>query len=276
MAAPLIVYRYGDPGFTPEATLYNALHGEVTRISENRIVLDHPFGERLVIKGTFEVDNGTLIGGSVSGFNLYQDSTRIITGKNLTIDGGELKDALAQLETNGDVLSDLLWKGANLRGSEFGDELVTNSFNVTLLGRGGADRLYGAEGRQTLDGGDGNDMLIGYGARDFLIGGDGRDLFVFSDLNKSDKVLDFSHADDTLGFDANTFNALGKGFLKEFQFRVGTEATTSAHRFIYNDASGALYYDHDGFGGDPQVKVAVLSPGLDLRANDILVGEFIA
>jgi Ca2+-binding RTX toxin-like protein len=39
---------------------------------------------------------------------------------------------------------------------------------------------------------------------------------------------------------------------------LGTSATTSSQRFIYNDTSGGLFFDADGIGGTAQVRLAQL------------------
>jgi Ca2+-binding RTX toxin-like protein len=48
------------------------------------------------------------------------------------------------------------------------------------------------------------------------------------------------------------------GVLDVSRFTLGTSATTSSQRFIYNDKSGALFFDADGVGGTAQVRLAQL------------------
>ncbi|MEH2302964.1 MAG: hypothetical protein V7K88_29345 [Nostoc sp.] len=71
------------------------------------------------------------------------------------------------------------------------------------------------------------------------------------------------------GFDGG----LSIGSLQKSQFTIGTSATTSAQRFIYDNITGALYYDQDGSTGVfNQVKFAQLSAGLSLTNNNFVVG----
>ncbi|MDF5736366.1 hypothetical protein [Nostoc sp.] len=60
--------------------------------------------------------------------------------------------------------------------------------------------------------------------------------------------------------------------LKASQFTIATSATTSEERFIYNDITGALFFDLDGSAsGFTQVKFAQLSAGLSLTQNNFVV-----
>ncbi|MCA3284798.1 MAG: hypothetical protein ING16_18275 [Roseomonas sp.] len=42
-------------------------------------------------------------------------------------------------------------------------------------------------------------------------------------------------------------------------FTIGAAATTSAHRIIYNNVTGALFYDADGSGAGSVVQFATLA-----------------
>ena len=121
------------------------------------------------------------------------------------------------------------------------------------------------------------DVLVGGAGNDTLVGGNSADKFVFNSPNEGiDTIENFSIAQgDKIVIDANNF---GGGLtatiysgspLLENQFHVGSSATQSSHRFIYNDVTGMLSFDFDGFGGQSQVDLAVLSPGLALSNNDI-------
>jgi Ca2+-binding RTX toxin-like protein len=56
------------------------------------------------------------------------------------------------------------------------------------------------------------------------------------------------------------------GTLAASAFKLGTAATTTAHRIVYDQASGALYYDADGVGGAAQVQFAKVNPSTALTA----------
>ena len=54
--------------------------------------------------------------------------------------------------------------------------------------------------------------------------------------------------------------------LSSSAFTLGTSATTTAHRIVYDQASGAIYFDADGFGGKAQVQFAKVAAGTALTA----------
>ncbi|MEH1831743.1 MAG: calcium-binding protein, partial [Nostoc sp.] len=65
---------------------------------------------------------------------------------------------------------------------------------------------------------------------------------------------------------------LSIGSLQTSQFTIGTSATTSNQRFIYNNITGGLYFDLDGSaGGFTQVKFAQLLSGVSLTKNNFVV-----
>lgn len=53
---------------------------------------------------------------------------------------------------------------------------------------------------------------------------------------------------------------------------MGTAASSSSHRFIYDAGSGDLFYDSDGIGVNEQIKIAHLASGLSLGSADLFVG----
>ncbi|MBD0389489.1 MAG: calcium-binding protein, partial [Nostoc sp. C3-bin3] len=56
------------------------------------------------------------------------------------------------------------------------------------------------------------------------------------------------------------------------QFTLGTSATTSTQRFIYDNSTGGLFFDQDGSAAKfTQVKFAQLSVGLTLTNNNFVV-----
>ncbi|NEP56688.1 MAG: hypothetical protein F6K31_06640 [Symploca sp. SIO2G7] len=54
-------------------------------------------------------------------------------------------------------------------------------------------------------------------------------------------------------------------------FTIGSAATKASDRFIYNDTTGALFFDPDGTGALAQVQFAQLSGGVALTHSDIFV-----
>ncbi|MHC5720872.1 MAG: calcium-binding protein, partial [Nostoc sp.] len=86
-------------------------------------------------------------------------------------------------------------------------------------------------------------------------------------------LYNFDATKDRIQVSAHGFGGgLSTHSLKADQFTIGTSATTSNQRFIYNNITGALYFDLDGSAhGFSQVKFAQLSAGLSLTQNNFVV-----
>lgn len=133
-------------------------------------------------------------------------------------------------------LHDLLFAGPmTLEGSAGSDWLIGDKFADHLNGHGGADLLSGGNGGDVILGGNGHDDLAGGNGKDVLNGG------------------------------------AGAGELGAAKFHIGEHAHDGSDRIIYNDQTGALYYDPDGKGGVSQVKFAELDAGLKLSHSDFSV-----
>jgi Ca2+-binding RTX toxin-like protein len=133
----------------------------------------------------------------------------------------------------------------------------------TLVGTNANDTIFGLAGNDTISGGAGNDIIYGGAGVDLLFGGAGRDMFRFNQSNEGiDKINDFVVGEDLIGLSSAGFggsSVVGNvGGLDSSRFTFGTSATTASQRFIYNDKSGALFFDADGFGGTAQVRLAQL------------------
>lgn len=158
--------------------------------------------------------------------------------------------------------------------------------NHAIQGRGGNDVIRMDAGSDSLDGGAGNDVLVGGRDTDTLTGGTGADQFVFDAYFSSfsastdgvDVIADFNPAEgDKLVIPLDSFNlgSLAAGPLPANLLRVGASATTSTQRFIYNPATGALFYDFDGSGSFTQEQIASLSSGLTLSNSSFeVIGGF--
>ncbi|MHC5831565.1 MAG: calcium-binding protein, partial [Nostoc sp.] len=100
---------------------------------------------------------------------------------------------------------------------------------------------------------------------DSLYGGLGINTFAVNSYNEgSDTLYNFKPTKDRIQVSANGFGGgLSAPSLKEDQFAIGTSASTLLQRFIYNDITGALFFDQDGSAhGFTQIKFAQLSAGL--------------
>ncbi|MBD2409743.1 hypothetical protein FACHB389_09970 [Nostoc calcicola FACHB-389] len=221
--------------------------------------------------------NNTLEGGAGDDLLKAEGST----GDNL-LSGGDGND---QLDISGDYsyyndydYNDSRSKGNNtLEGGAGNDYLfVSGSTGDNLLfGDDGNDYIfaYGASGNNTLYGGNGNDTLGGNG-NDSLYGGDGTDTFAFGSYNQGVVTIsDFNAANELIEVSTYGFGGgLSKPSLLASQFTIGTSATTSTQRFIYDNTTGALFFDQDGNASAfTQVKFAQLSAGVILNENNFVV-----
>ncbi len=191
--------------------------------------------------------------------------------------GGEGDDVLS-----GDAGDDVLAGGAGndkLVGGAGNDLLDGGVGDDNLSGGQGSDILLGGEGADKLVGGEGDDTLAGGLGNDVLQGGAGQDLFRFDAVLGADANLDtiagFSVVDDTIALAEAIFAELGAGPLADGLFwKSGTAmaAHDADDRIVYNTATGALYYDADGIGGEAAIQFATLSGSPDhLTAADFAV-----
>jgi Ca2+-binding RTX toxin-like protein len=133
----------------------------------------------------------------------------------------------------------------------------------SIAGNTLANVLTGGALADTLNGGIGHDTLSGGAGNDSLIGGSGNDNFIFYTAPHEanvDTIRGYAATNDTILLDGRVFTAFASpGTLAAGAFRVGTEATGTEHRIIYNAATGALFYDADGLGGAAAVQFATLT-----------------
>lgn len=157
--------------------------------------------------------------------------------------------------------------GANRNGAG-------NSLDNSIIGNSGANILAGRDGADSLNGGDGADTLNGGAGEDVLNGAGGADVFVFDTsraAGNTDTISNFGFG-DKIHLDNAIFTALGSaGALSSARFRVGTSAQDANDHVIYNPATGALYYDHNGDASGGAFRIATMPTGLALTAADILV-----
>ena len=134
---------------------------------------------------------------------------------------------------------------------------VLNGLSIT--GNAGANMLKGTAFNDVLVGGNGNDTLTG---------GLGADIFVFNTPPHSstnhDTITDFQPGQDLLQFSKGVFTTISSTvgeLLHANEFWSGngvTSAHDSSDRFVYDTATGNLYYDADGSGGVAAVLVALI------------------
>jgi Ca2+-binding RTX toxin-like protein len=155
-----------------------------------------------------------------------------------------------------------------------GDDRFNGSLgNDTLNGEEGNDNLLGGDGNDVLIGSLDKDVLAGNAGRDTLTGGEGQDRFAFASVSdRIDVITDFVAVDDTISISAAGFGGgLVKGALPSSQFILGAAAGDASDRLIYNQTTGALFFDIDGSGATAQVQIATLAGRPALSSRDILV-----
>ncbi|MEH1803303.1 MAG: calcium-binding protein [Nostoc sp.] len=149
--------------------------------------------------------------------------------------------------------------------------------NIQELNIGGtvyADNIVGGNSGDVLFGYNGNDLLTGGKGNDALYGGNGTDTFAFSNYNEGiDTLADFDTTDEVIQVSAAGFGgSLAVGTLSADKLTIGSAASAITQRFIYDDITGALFFDQDGSAGAfTQVQFAQLSSGLSLRASNFVV-----
>jgi Ca2+-binding RTX toxin-like protein len=165
-------------------------------------------------------------------------------------------------------------------GNGLANSLTGNKAANSLEGGGGKDTLTGGGGNDTLSGGDGDDRLIGGPGRDRLIGGSGADRFDFTtqpaNPENVDTIVDFESGVDRIALDDAIFTALaGLGptlpagaYVEGPAVRNGKDADD---RLALDTGNGSLYFDPDGLGGLPAVKLAVLTGVTHLELSDFLI-----
>jgi Ca2+-binding RTX toxin-like protein len=175
------------------------------------------------------------------------------------LDGGE-----GQNYIEGGAGDDTIYGGSG------NDEFYGDAGNDSIDGGAGDDWLDGGADNDTLVGGAGEDTLVGGLGLDNLSGGAGVDVFVLNKNGGIDSIGDFMTSGDKLQVSASTFGGgLVAGLLSGNQFLSGAavgagSATNASQRFLYNNTTGALYFDANGSAAGNGVQIATLTtnPGL--------------
>jgi len=160
-----------------------------------------------------------------------------------------------------------------INGTNAGERITGSGHADIIRGLGGRDTILGLGGQDKLHGGVGHDVLNGGRGGDVLTGGAGRDAFVFGarpDANAPDIIRDFSARDDTIRLHLKAFPTLA-GILTVDAFYKGLASHDADDRIIYDETSGALFYDADGSGADAAVQFAGLRHHPAITAADFLV-----
>ena len=138
---------------------------------------------------------------------------------------------------------------------------------LNLTGNETGNVVWGNAGNNVLNGREGNDELIGVS---------GEDSFLFNtelDADTNVDVITGFDANDTIWLDDDIFSSglVTNNSVAGSQFVIGAAALDAGDRIIYNDVTGAVYYDSDGTGGTAAIQFATLSAGLALTNFDFFV-----
>lgn len=164
------------------------------------------------------------------------------------------------------------------KGNALDNTITGNGGHNNLNGLAGNDTLLGKGGNDAINGGVGNDQLWG-GTVGVLSGDGSNDVFVFntalSTTTNVDTIGDFEVGVDQILLGHTIFSKLLAGDLSAENFKsysgvlVGQDANDYV---LFEQTTGALYYDADASAVGAAVKFAVVvSPSGTLTENDISV-----
>jgi serralysin len=230
--------------------------------------------------------NGTA--GDDSIFGLAGNDRLSGLGGNDILDGGTGNDTMTGGTGNDtyivDAARDKVVESTNggidtVRTSLANFVLVANVENLEFTGSATtAFRGTGNVLANVIRGGNGNDTLNGMAGHDHLWGGSGRDSFAFTTAlgaTNVDVIGDFNAAEDTILLENSVMRALGKaGALSAGSFVNGTAALDVSDRILFDQATGALFYDADGTGAIAAVRFATIDlAGLQgtVTASDFVI-----
>lgn len=244
--------RFDDKEMTPAQLLANASTplADVLELTASG-TLDGGAGNDTLKGSGF---NDTMIGGTGNDFmsgkggndTYYVDSVNDIVVENADENPGDDQDTVILTMTSGTYALGV--------GNDVEIGVIESAGAVNLTGNELDNTLTGGKGVNILIGGAGNDIINGGLGADVLTGGAGADNFVFNTQFGStnvDKVTDFVMGEDHITIDLT-------GFSHPSMAGADLQITTSSY-FRYNNATGALMYDEDGFGtGKASVTIAIL------------------
>jgi Ca2+-binding RTX toxin-like protein len=189
------------------------------------------------------------------------------------------------VDNAGDVVSELAGQGADTIYAALSYTIAANVAKLQLTGSaainatgrdGQADTLFGNSGVNIINGKSGGDLIAGGLGTDNLTGGAGTDIFRFDTApgaSNKDTIVDFSAPSDTIQLDNAIYTDLvATGFLAADLFKnLNLGAQDTDDRILYNDTTGAIFYDADGLGGAASVQFALLAANPTVTAADFAV-----
>ncbi|WP_457090747.1 polysaccharide lyase family 7 protein [Microvirga sp. P5_D2] len=160
-------------------------------------------------------------------------------------------------------------------GSKGAAASPSSNVTKTVKGTNGHNVLSGSSSKEVIYGYGGPDKLYGKGGNDTLVGGAGKDAFVFDATPNSktnmDVIRDFSLRDDVIRLNDSVYTGIQSGRLSADSFVIGAQASDPSDRIVYDDKTGAVFYDADGSGNVDAVQFARIDAGLSLMASHFII-----
>jgi Ca2+-binding RTX toxin-like protein len=179
---------------------------------------------------------------------------------------GAIIDMANQEFNAGSAVDDTFVNINRINGSDLGADTLKGDANDNyLVGYGGIDTLQGNDGADTLRGGAGADILSG---------GAGADKFRYNAVNEGgDEISSLSSLDD-FQFLRTAFGNLAGANVAAINFlsrASGNAATTTNHRFIFDQATDTLWYDSNGSNAGGLTMIADIGSNTTLTHLDLLL-----
>jgi Ca2+-binding RTX toxin-like protein len=211
-----------------------------------------------ILNGGIDLVGDTLIGG-------LGNDTYIINSSN---------DDITELAGGGTADRALCSVGFALATGDNVEFLQTTNAALTT-----AINLLGNEFAQTITGNAGANALFGRGGNDTLTGGLGNDIFFFDTfpdpVANRDVITDYNAAADTIYLEDGVFIGISAGghLLNPTLFKNLTTGglVDADDRILYNDTTGALFYDGDGSGVGVAIQFATLNGAPTVDFTDFFV-----
>ena len=260
----------------------NRWAGHDTVISSVDFRMGRAHIEDLELTGTARLGAGNGLMNTITG----NDGDNILDGgKNVDTLIGGLGNDTYLIRAPGDNAVELAGEGIDTVKAYRAYTLDANVENLHLqtLRNDAGEGIAGVNGigndlDNTIIGNPFDNVIAGREGNDTLRGQAGADTFVF------DRALGADNVDHILDFNTNTvdegdilrmrqehFPGIVKGTLDAALFVAGTAAVDADDRFIFDQASGQLWFDVDGSGAGVQELVATFAQNAVVTADDIVL-----
>jgi Ca2+-binding RTX toxin-like protein len=237
--------------------------------------------EDLELTGNARIGAGNGLQNVIKG----NDGDNILDGgkNNDTLIGGEGNDTYL-LRAPGDTAVEEFGEGVDTvkaYGSFALGAHVERLYMQNVLSKAGTPVNFNGIGNgldNTIVGTPYDNTIVGREGRDTLKGQAGADTFVFDralGVDNVDRIIDFNvntaNEGDILKFKGSILGGVSAGTLAATAFASGTAAADADDRFIFDQASGRLWFDVDGSGAAEQELVATFEQNASVIAADILI-----